>query len=103
MTLQTVNTILEPAVKPGAQAMGNGWGYFTANGDVILDVGASWITPSTLVYASIVEVGDDNVPKIGDARMAVHNIEPYQGGIRTWVNIEWGSPLRVRVSYCWSE
>ncbi|MEV5750329.1 hypothetical protein AB0L00_21115 [Actinoallomurus sp. NPDC052308] len=103
MTLQMINTLIEPAAKHGVTAMSGGWGYFTANGDVILDVGAPWITPTTLVFASIVEVDENNMPIMGDARMTVRNIEPYQGGIRTWATIDWGSPLRVRVSYSWSE
>ena len=33
---------------------------------------------------------------IGSARMAVYNIAPYNGGFRAWVDISWGSPLKVR-------
>lgn len=33
---------------------------------------------------------------IGAARMAVYNIAPYNGGFRAWVDISWGSPLKVR-------
>jgi hypothetical protein len=33
---------------------------------------------------------------IGAARMAVYNIAPYNGGFRAWVDIAWGSPLKVR-------
>ncbi|WP_240317725.1 hypothetical protein [Janthinobacterium lividum] len=33
---------------------------------------------------------------IGLARMAVYNIAPYNGGFRAWVDISWGSPLKVR-------
>ncbi|NUW39895.1 hypothetical protein [Nonomuraea rhodomycinica] len=92
MTLQIVKT----DIQPGERAS---WGYFTGCGDMILDVGASWITPDSQVSASIVEVDDDNVPKMGAARMTVRNVQPYQGGIQTWVSIEWDSPLRVRVSH----
>ncbi len=33
---------------------------------------------------------------IGAARMAVYNIAPYNGGFLAWVEISWGSPLKVR-------
>jgi hypothetical protein len=33
---------------------------------------------------------------IGAACMAVYNIAPYNGGFRAWVDISWGSPLKVR-------
>lgn len=33
---------------------------------------------------------------IGSARMAVYNIAPYNGGFKAWVDISWGSPLKVR-------
>ncbi len=34
---------------------------------------------------------------IGAARMTVHNIRPFNGGLEAWVDVEWGSPLNVRM------
>ncbi|GAA2428525.1 hypothetical protein GCM10010191_47000 [Actinomadura vinacea] len=101
MTLQTIDTAIEPTARRAAEAISTGFAYFDTYGEVIINATLGSFTPSTLVTVSIVEVDHNNAPMIGAARMTVHNIQPYQGGVQTWVNIEWNSPLRVRVSYFW--
>jgi hypothetical protein len=29
--------------------------------------------------------------------MTVHNIVPFNGGVTVWTDVEWGSPLNVRL------
>jgi hypothetical protein len=33
---------------------------------------------------------------IGDARMGVYNVAPFNGGFFAWVEVSWNSPLNVR-------
>ncbi|WP_149264576.1 hypothetical protein [Actinomadura sp. K4S16] len=76
---------------------------FVAHGQVILNATSNLFTPDTRVTASIVEVDNADAPFIGAARMTVHNVRPYQGGVQVWANIEWSADLRVRVSYFWEQ
>ncbi|MEU8310179.1 hypothetical protein AB0C84_42070 [Actinomadura sp. NPDC048955] len=62
---------------------------------------SSAFTPGTRVVASIVEIDNACIPLIGAARMTIHNVRPYQGGVQVWANIEWNANLRVRVSRIW--
>lgn len=36
---------------------------------------------------------------IGDVRYTVHNVATFNGGVSVRVNIEWDSPIRVRLDY----
>ncbi|HEX2317292.1 MAG TPA: hypothetical protein VHJ17_26325 [Thermomonospora sp.] len=101
MSLPTIDSSIESAAERSPEAVFTGTAIFVARGQVILNATSGVFTPSTRVTASIVEVDGGNVPFIGSARLTIHNVQPYQGGVRVWVNIEWSSNLRVRVSYFW--
>jgi hypothetical protein len=36
---------------------------------------------------------------IGDARYTVHNIAPFNNGVRVWFEIEWGAPITLIADY----
>lgn len=57
------------------------------------------INANSRVVASICEYGSDprTTRFIGDARMHIYNIAPYNGGFYAWVEISWNSPLNVRI------
>ncbi|MFC5184613.1 hypothetical protein [Actinomadura harenae] len=73
------------------------WVDFTGSGDFLVNVQAGWFTPSTLVVGSITELNTSGNPMIGRARMTLHNVAPYQGGVIFRVNIEWDSDLPTRI------
>ena len=43
--------------------------------------------------------GPDGGKHLGAARFTVHNVVPRAGGVDIWINIEWGSDLRIYVDY----
>lgn len=43
--------------------------------------------------------GPDGGKFMGAARFTVHNVVPRAGGVDIWVNIEWGSDLRIYADY----
>ena len=57
----------------------------------------SWpgLTPRHRVFASITEVGAQDVPWLGDARMSVYNVVPQHDYVVVWVDVAWDNPLRV--------
>ncbi|NDU72062.1 hypothetical protein GWI34_05400 [Actinomadura sp. DSM 109109] len=101
MELQTIQSSVETAPERSAEAVFTGTAVFVARGQVILNATSNQFTAGTRVVASIVEIDNAGVPFIGAARMAIHNVRPYQGGVQVWANIEWNTNLRVRVSYLW--
>jgi len=68
------------------------WG--TRNGQWRLDLNWEGMSAANQVYVSIHEGNF-----IGDARYTLHNVAPRDGGVRIWVNIEWGSPLNLYADY----
>jgi hypothetical protein len=71
--------------------------YFT-RGQKILTCYTGAITANSTVLAEISEYyPNPNNRFIGAARMTVHNVAPFNGGVKVWVNIEWSSSLRVRL------
>jgi len=68
------------------------WG--AKNGQWILTLNWSQISAGNQVYVSIHEGNF-----IGGARYTVHNIAPFDGGVRIWVNIEWSSPITLIADY----
>jgi hypothetical protein len=58
----------------------------------------SGINANSRVFVSISEFNSDaRINRfIGDARMAVYNVTPFNGGFFAWVEISWGSPLNAR-------
>lgn len=43
--------------------------------------------------------GPDGGKHMGAARFTLHNVVPRAGGVDIWINIEWGSDLRLYVDY----
>jgi hypothetical protein len=55
------------------------------------------VKANSRVFVSISEYAANPQSRfIGDARMAVYNVAPRNGGFDAWVDISWGSPLNVR-------
>jgi len=76
------------------------WGF--KNGQHILTLNWGLITPNSLVFVAIgegVPPGPAAGKFIGAARYTLHNVAPSNGVVKIWVNIEWGSPIRLYVDY----
>ncbi|SRR6476469_6718614 len=73
------------------------WGNF--NGQHILNLNWGAITPNSLVFVAIGEGAAGAGKFIGNARYTLHNVAPGNGVVSIWVNIEWGSPIRLYVDY----
>lgn len=102
MTMQMYEATAEVTGKlttqSGPHQVGTALADFTAHGDVLLDGKASWFTPSTRIVVSITELDPvSKDPKVGDTRMTVHNVSPYQGGVKVRVTIESSHDLPVRL------
>jgi len=56
------------------------------------------INANSRVFVSISEFNSDaRINRfIGDARMAVYNVAPYNGGFHAWVEVSWSNPLNAR-------
>ncbi|MEU4232191.1 hypothetical protein AB0F17_48530 [Nonomuraea sp. NPDC026600] len=96
--------IIEADTNPPATAtdQATGWNVlFNAGGEVILRAPLIGVTPFTPVTVSITEVDANGRPFIGGARMTVHNVRAFEGGVDTRVSIEFNGALQVRVSYLW--
>jgi len=76
-----------------------GYCTYTINGTYNLFCTWSRINANSHVVAAISEYanGDPADRFIGDAQMTVHNIAPYNGGVEVQVDVNWGSPLNVRL------
>lgn len=59
---------------------------------------SSRINANSRVFVSISEYSSDasTTRFIGDARMNVYNVAPFNGGFYAWVEISWDNPLLVR-------
>ncbi len=74
------------------------WGNKHGQWKLTLNWGA--ITHNSRVFVSTSEFGGGaQVPFVGAARYTVHNVAPFDGGVVVWINIEWGSDIRVQLSY----
>ncbi len=73
------------------------WGL--RNGQSRLTLNWCAISPSSKVYVSITEVDANGTPFVGSARYTVHNVSPSSCKVTTWVNIEWGAPIRLIANY----
>lgn len=56
------------------------------------------VNANSRVFVSISEYGTDarTTRFIGNARMDVYNVAPFNGGFFAWVEISWNAPLNVR-------
>ncbi|MEG4942610.1 hypothetical protein [Microcoleus sp. F4-D5] len=82
---------------------GNGYRYRhdwgDRNGQHILHLNWGIITRDSLVFVAIGEGAAGGGKFIGNARYTLHNVAPNNGVVSIWVNIEWGSPIRLYVDY----
>ena len=97
----------EEGKKNGAAAPKFGSGSFSTyytwrgSGSVKLTCGNNSINANSRVVASISEYNTDPTQNrfIGDASMLVYNVAPYNGGVVVLINVNWDSPLNVRVDF----
>jgi len=86
-----------------AAFFGNGYSYRHDWGDRkgqhILHLNWNLITRDSLVFVAIGEGAAGGGKLIGSARYTLHNVAPNNGVVSIWVNIEWGSPIRLYVDY----
>lgn len=68
--------------------------YGSYNGKVIATLNWSVITASSRVFASCNEGGF-----IGGAKYTVSNVAARNGSVQIWVDIAWGSPIRLYCDY----
>jgi hypothetical protein len=80
------------------------WGPF--RGLLLLTLNSGRISKTSNVFVSASETGElvtnvDPVPDpfVGSARYTVHNVAPFNGGVRVRLNVEWPDPLLIQVSY----
>jgi hypothetical protein len=80
------------------------WGPY--RGWMVLTLNSGWISKTSNVFVSASETTDlvtnvDPVPEpfVGDARYTVHNVAPFNGGVRVRLNVEWPEPLNIQLSY----
>jgi len=73
------------------------WGDF--NNQQKLNLNWGLVRANSLVFVAIGEGGAGGGKFIGGARYTLHNVAPQDGRISIWVNIEWGSPIRLYVDY----
>jgi hypothetical protein len=109
--LEIEETVYEGGSESSLGAAGNeakaaiGSGAFTAfwtwrgNGTVkAMKFSHASIKASSRVFVSLSEYSSDaNVNRfIGDCRMDVYNVAPFNGGFFAWVEVPWSYPLNVR-------
>jgi hypothetical protein len=63
-------------------------------GNVVLTLNFNVINANSQVYVSAHEGNF-----IGGARYTVHNIAPFNNGVRVWFEIEWGAPITLIADY----
>jgi hypothetical protein len=73
------------------------WG--DRNGQNILQLNWEFVNPDSRVFVAIGEGAPGGGKFIGNARYTLHNVAPFNGGVSIWVDIEWGSPIRLYVDY----
>jgi hypothetical protein len=89
----------------GAQDLsGNGFTYRhdwgNLKGRINLNLAWDAIQQGSKVFVSATEFGGGNQDAfIGAARYTVHNVAPHAGGVSVQINVEWDSPIRVRLDY----
>jgi hypothetical protein len=72
------------------------------NGDFVLNLSWPAVTARSAVFVAIGE-GAAGGPTAGKyirrAKFTLFNVAPYNGGVSIWVNVNWGSPIRLYVDY----
>lgn len=82
-----------------APALAAGYCTYNINGTFLLTCYWSKINANSHVFVAISEYANGNPADrfIGAAQMTVFNIPPFNGGVTAEVNVNWGSPLNVRL------
>lgn len=74
---------------------------YNYSGTHVLATCNDWrINSNSRVFASLSEysyAGPYSGRFMGAARMTVHNVVPFNGGVTVWTDVEWGSALNVRM------
>jgi hypothetical protein len=77
--------------------------FFTFRGNGVFSAGnalrfnLAGVNSNSRVFVTAGEFGPDpTIRQIGQARIAVFNIAPFNGGFLAWVEINFGSPINVR-------
>ena len=73
-------------------------------GNRIINLEWDDIREESIVFASASEYEADTRNGyqrsfIGSAKYTIHNIAPYDGGVKLWLEIHWDSPLPVRLNF----
>lgn len=75
--------------------------YYTwrGHGDAIIRCGHNAINANSRVLVALSEFDSDAAQNrfIGDARMTVHNVAPYNGGVLAWIEVSFDTSLNVRL------
>ena len=87
-----------------ANLFGTGWTYRhdwgNRKGPWKLTLNSASINCNSRVFVSASEFGGgEQCAFTGSARYTVHNVSPTNGSVTVWVNIEWDSPIRLRLDY----
>jgi hypothetical protein len=56
------------------------------------------MTPGHHAVASLTEVGDGDVPFLGDATMKVYNVVPHYGSVEVRGEVDWDNDIRIRIT-----
>jgi len=78
------------------------WDWGNLHGDQILRLNWGAVNTKTAVFVAIAEgvPGGPTAGKfIGSAKYTLFNVAPRAGGVDIWVNINWGSDIRIYVDY----
>jgi hypothetical protein len=89
---------------PGAQELfGTGFTYRhdwgDRNGQWVLNLNWGAVNRESRVFVEIGECAAGGGKFIGAARYTVYNVAPHDGVVSIWINVEWGSPIRVCADY----
>ena len=92
--------VVRSSVQPSLSgAAFSGWCAYSIQGTgKLVSCNMAKIKPSSRVFASISEYYPAPANRfIGGARMTIHNLSPRNGGFEAWIDVEWASPLKVRL------
>lgn len=72
------------------------WG--SRNGQAVLTLYSTRIYSYSRVLVSASELDPIN-PFMGSARYTVHNVVPFDGGVKVWITIDWSQPVQTQLTY----
>jgi hypothetical protein len=73
------------------------WGNW--NGQRIYNLTWNAINRDSRIFVATSEGNPGEAKFIGDARYTVHNVAPYDGGVRVRINIEYDAPIGLSIDY----